>query len=636
MLSIDRLIRILFLLILFSVNLGAADWRTRPIDALTGVKRIIQSYHTLPHRSIHDALPDLTATLETTSGLTLQSSPSVEKVRIGVRSYGLGNYSNLYQFLNEKDGTWIDVVIYPTSSDLTDFWNSFGGSQWYMGQRDWNYWTFCTIKSEKNNAINSVFRSEKVLFNVGAPLSLATSSDPFIRSDDEMQCLLKRIDKTAGLTRLIVRRMVPEEDRVMLPSVDGKLTRIQRVVGFIQLWTRVKYNYPFFDRVPHINWESVLHRYLPEVEREESTQEYYRLLQRLLASLNDGHTGIWAPKGTFDLYSPPIRIRRIEEEVVITDIADQLRSSGLKPGMVIKQVDNNPVDEILIESIYPYISSGTQHYKNAKALGTVAESSFPTLLQGKRNSTIDIQVEDLDGVVQSFTLKRTMSSYEAPWYFRNRPVVEYKQLSGNISYVALNTFRSEHVVAEFDKVFPKIRASKGLMIDVRENGGGMSRLGFQIIGRLIDQPLPNNRWKSRKYIPAFQAWGKSEGWYEAAHDPEPVPLVDEPYLGPIVILAGPLTASATETFLVPFKAGGRAVLVGETTAGCVGNPLVSILPGGTESYIVTMRSTYPDGKEYNGVGVIPDIESANTRSDIASGRDRVLEAGLEILKSKME
>lgn len=639
--SICRLIRVLFVIrilfffILYSANLSAADWRTPRLDALSSVKRIIQSYHILPHRSIDEALPDLTATLETAADFSFQSSPSVEKIRIGVRLYELGKYSDHYRFLNEEDGTWIDIVTYPTSDELADFWNSFGGSQWYMGERDWNHWVFSTTKSETNNAVNSVFRGGNVLFNVGASLSFSTSSDSFIPSDDEMPRLMERIEKTASLTRLIVGKMVSEEDRVMLPSSDGRLSRIQRVAGFIQLWTGVKYNYPFFDRAPHIKWNSVLHRYLPEVEREQTTQDYYRLLQRLLASLHDGHTGIWVPKGTFDLYGPPVRIRRVEGKVVITNVYDELTSSGLKPGMAITHVDDEPVNQVLKESYYPYMPAGTKHYRDMMALGTCVESSFPTLLQGNRSSTADIRVEDVRGVVQDFKLKRTIFSEDAPWYFRNLPIVEYERLEGEVSYVALNTFRSQHVVAEFDKVFPKIKSSKGLIIDVRENGGGMSGLAYQIIGRLIDKPLPNGRWKSRKYIPSFHAWGKPEGWYEAAHDPEPLPLVEDPYLGPIVILAGPLTGSAAENFLVPFQAGGRAVLVGETTAGHFGNPLVSTLPGGAESYIVTMSSTYPDGKEYDGIGVIPDVEVANTRSDVTLGRDRVLEKGLELLRQSI-
>ncbi len=45
-------------------------------------------------------------------------------------------------------------------------------------------------------------------------------------------------------------------------------------------------------------------------------------------------------------------------------------------------------------------------------------------------------------------------------------------------------------------------------------------------------------------------------------------------------------------------------------------------------------AAYPDGREFVGVGIIPDIEINPTQSDIAAGRDVVLEKGIDILKSK--
>ena len=77
-------------------------------------------------------------------------------------------------------------------------------------------------------------------------------------------------------------------------------------------------------------------------------------------------------------------------------------------------------------------------------------------------------------------------------------------------------------------------------------------------------------------------------------------------------------------------------MVGEQTAGFAGNPLEVPLPGGVFAYIVTMESTYPDGRKFDGIGVVPDVEVTNSRHDAATGRDRVLEKGLEVLKAKIE
>ena len=52
--------------------------------------------------------------------------------------------------------------------------------------------------------------------------------------------------------------------------------------------------------------------------------------------------------------------------------------------------------------------------------------------------------------------------------------------------------------------------------------------------------------------------------------------------------------------------------------------------------ICTKRDTYPDGREFVGIGVIPDIEIEPTRQDIAEGRDVVLEKALEVLNSMIK
>ncbi len=77
-----------------------------------------------------------------------------------------------------------------------------------------------------------------------------------------------------------------------------KLTANERVAAFARLWSEVKYNFAFFDQVPELDWDRVLEEYLPNVVEEQSLDEYYRLLQRCVARLQDGHTGVWGFRET--------------------------------------------------------------------------------------------------------------------------------------------------------------------------------------------------------------------------------------------------------------------------------------------------------------------------------------------------
>jgi C-terminal processing protease CtpA/Prc len=103
----------------------------------------------------------------------------------------------------------------------------------------------------------------------------------------------------------------------------------------------------------------------------------------------------------------------------------------------------------------------------------------------------------------------------------------------------------------------------------------------------------------------------------------------------VAVLIGPGTVSAAEDFLIPLRTGNRATLIGEKTAGTTGQPLMVDLPGGRQARICAKRDSYPNGKEFVGVGVIPDIEVKPTREDIALGRDVVLASAIEILRSRV-
>ena len=114
------------------------------------------------------------------------------------------------------------------------------------------------------------------------------------------------------------------------------------------------------------------------------------------------------------------------------------------------------------------------------------------------------------------------------------------------------------------------------------------------------------------------------------------PKTTDPFLGLVVVLIGPGTNSAAEDFVVPLHGAGRATVVGQKSRGSTGQPLpFSFLDGKITGRICIKRDTYPDGREFVGVGIIPDVEINPAPADIIAGRDVVLEKGMDILKSNI-
>ena len=75
------------------------------------------------------------------------------------------------------------------------------------------------------------------------------------------------------------------------------------------------------------------------------------------------------------------------------------------------------------------------------------------------------------------------------------------------------------------------------------------------------------------------------------------------------------------------------MLVGEKTAGSTGNPITVALPGGGIFRVVSKRDMFPDGKEFVGIGIIPDVEVKITQQEIVGGNDPVLDKGIDVIRN---
>ena len=201
-------------------------------------------------------------------------------------------------------------------------------------------------------------------------------------------------------------------------------------------------------------------------------------------------------------------------------------------------------------------------------------------------------------------------------------------------YLALDGFDDDRAINAFKQAWPTIEHASGLIVDVRDNGGGSDGPGLQILSYLTPKPVPTAHATSRIYASADHAAGSkgihwnpvpgTDGPFSAAHDTH--------FHGPVAVLIGPQTFSAAEDFVMSFKAMQRGVLVGSFTGGSTGHPLHFDLPGGGSGRVCAKRDTFPDGSAFVGKGIALDVSVALTVADVRAGRDPVLAAALAALK----
>jgi carboxyl-terminal processing protease len=135
----------------------------------------------------------------------------------------------------------------------------------------------------------------------------------------------------------------------------------------------------------------------------------------------------------------------------------------------------------------------------------------------------------------------------------------------------------------------------------------------------------------RRYAPYARAQGGDPWEVETSGGGEQPPDGSKVFTKPVVVLTSAFTGSAAEDFCVSFDAMGRGAIIGEPTGGSTGQPLRLKLPGGGSARVCTIESRHPDGGEFVGVGVQPDILVRPTVADVRAGRDTVLAAALDYL-----
>ncbi len=397
----------------------------------------------------------------------------------------------------------------------------------------------------------------------------------------------------------------------------------ERVSGFVRLWSAVKYNFAFFDQVPDLDWDGILDEYLPKVMKEQTTEEYYRLLQSCVARLNDGHTDVWMPPVFGSRTRLPIRVVFIDRKAIVSELAQSANKDypDLKPGFELTHLGGRAIQQILAEQIYPLLPASPRQYRDRHA--------SRRLVIGKKEEEVSARFVDIEGKTHDLRLSFSRWRFSAPEWFQCREVED------GILYISLRSFTSDEIVEKFGDVFAEVLRAEGLLLDLRDNGGGSSNNGYGIIKFLIDRAIKSSRWKTPQYRAAYEAWGRDQEWHHGDHGTIR-PRWGGRYSGPVVVLIGPGTVSAAEDFVVALDAADRVTLVGSKTAGTTGQPLMLELPQGGGARICTKRDVYPDGREFVGIGIAPDVEVVPSRADIASGRDAVLEEGVKVLKRLIE
>ncbi|MBK7633357.1 MAG: peptidase S41 [Saprospiraceae bacterium] len=439
-------------------------------------------------------------------------------------------------------------------------------------------------------------------------------------------------------------------------EIPNTISKSDKIYGLSKFWQEVNYNFIYLNKVDKKMWESAYKEYISKVYETKNDYEYYRELSKFCALLKDGHTNIYFPKNLQSLIMNTMFgeyrmfLKHVAGKVIIERV-NESKKDEIPVGSEIIEVNGHNTIDFMNKFVKPYISSST-HY-------VLEDYAASQLLKGLEGDTFHIKIKTPRHNVKSFTLVHQTTKEDAVFPpFESDSLFVMKWMGRDILYLALNSFADNKINKDFEKNLPEIYKAKALIIDLRNNGGGNTGVGTGILQYLTnDAVLHHSRYRTREHRASFKAWGiyttpkdtinnewqtkcylynQDEKYYDFEYEPDTITIKEKRLVVPTTLLIGHNTASAAEDFLISADNQKHFTKIGENSFGSTGQPFLFEMPGGGNARVCTKKDTYPDGREFVGVGIKPDIEVIPTLNDYTNKKDVVLEKALDYLNKKLK
>jgi carboxyl-terminal processing protease len=405
-----------------------------------------------------------------------------------------------------------------------------------------------------------------------------------------------------------------------------RLSAEERVLTASKVYSLVQGYFYSPKELPGASLDDSYKAYLRTALATDDRRQFDLATIEFLAQLHDGHTFFWdtwldKSNQPLGFYAAPLGGYWVIQSSFLP---------GLKPGDIIASIDNTPA-EAFFQQRQRYISASSTlaQRHNLFLLPYLFPEQFTLTLDGNRKVTIGREKsKEPEQKTDGRWLKPTVTAY--------------------IRIPAFNHPWFEESALEFVRQF---RNAKTLIVDVRNNSGGVAprRLVQVLMNRpyhewkesttvrvaLAECDQQKEKVKNSTTMPAFlrncersaddHLCSSPVTWGGEVVEPKP-----SAFRGRVILLVDGGCVSACEELVEPFKDSGRGTIVGETTEGDSGLPFFYNFGNGMTLKIAVKRQYFPDGSEFEGVGIKPDVEVHPTLESLKSGRDPILEKALEL------
>lgn len=417
------------------------------------------------------------------------------------------------------------------------------------------------------------------------------------------------------------------------------------LLALAKSWSAIEYLFPYKYQMDKNN-QLILSEMIPVFRAVNSRASYEKAVLLLEANINDTHaTGFLDQlKSKAEIFKirfyPPFDYKCLEEGIVIKAfLNDSLeRASSLKKGDVIVEINELKIKDWFYKRMQLLPASNmaikyrllSMDWKgNVFAFYNVNDEILNVkVLRGKQRLSLQLNMLKLTdknslSIINQYIKKRVKEDEQ---------IKPYENLGDDIAIVRGGYFSSEHLPKnEIEEMgFSKeLKSKKALIFDMRKypNGG--------LFYYFIPMALGKKSFEFAKY---YRSDVSNPGSFTIVPGLElylskDLKTDNNPYTGKIVILTNENTQSKGEWYTMMLRQLSKnTTIIGSQTAGTDGDLKLLNIPGGYQFIFTGNGIFYPDGKETQRIGIVPDINFKPSFSEIAGAEDAHLKRAVKFIK----
>ncbi len=535
----------------------------------------------------------------------------------GVQVFAIAFWSNMFgdPFLEQRDG-------YGWSSSLASTRVDPGTSEVYGGR-------YLIYAPEEDQGFPSGFGDDGLLFTEDDPIVIVPAGYTLVDMDTDPFTF----DRSAVAEMDLLESEASElHDFSAMGYTDAFNAIVDTLIA----------EYAFTE-YKNLDWEAMREEFLPRIEEAEANDDpvaFEFAMRDFSWSIPDGHVGVFPNSAALDddfLNNTNgglgMSLTEMDDgRIVVTYLTPggPAEEAGIGLLTEVTAINGVPVDDA-VNATVPY-SSPFSSDTNRRLQQLRYAIRFPV------DTDVDITVLNDAGEEEtiSMTTIQERDSFRVSSFVQGvtgfEPPITYEILPNGYGYVNIYSFFGNEVLTvELWEEFLNLANQLGLpgiIIDLRQNGGGSGWLADQMAGYFLDQDDPEVTGYTAYYNPRS---GQFETNLDFPGLIYPAPEENR-FLGQVVALVGPNCASACEFFAFNLTLNDNATIIGKyPTAGLGGSVTDMVLPDGLLMRYTIGRAVGPDQEIHiEGTGVVPDVVVPVDETTVFA-EDPVLDAAVSYL-----